>query len=75
VTPRLLSRGKRSLLFTMTPTIALPSLYREAVTSLASGKSPETVLEDLVHKGLPEMYARGLISDALSESGTMAANG
>jgi len=59
----------------MTPTIALPSLYREAVTSLASGKSPEAVLENLVQKGLPETYARSLISDALSESGTMAANG
>jgi hypothetical protein len=50
----------------MTPTIALPALYREAVTSLASGKSPQAVLEDLVKKGLPESYARSLMADAMT---------
>ena len=52
----------------MTPSIALPSIYREAVTSLASGKTPETVLDNLVQKGVPETYARTLMAAALSES-------
>ena len=57
----------------MTPSIALPSVYREAVTWLASGKSTEVVLEYLVKKGLPERYARSLMAAAQSESRTMAA--
>lgn len=52
----------------MTPSIALPSLYREAVISLASGKSPETVLSNLIQKGLLERYARTLMAAALAES-------
>ena len=52
----------------MTPSIALPSLYREALTSLASGKSPETVLESLVKKGLLERYARPLVAAAQAEN-------
>jgi hypothetical protein len=52
----------------MSPTIALPSVYREALTSFVSGKSPETVLDGLVKKGLPEQYARTLMAAALSES-------
>jgi hypothetical protein len=48
----------------MTPSIALPSLYREAVTSLASGKSPQTVLDNLLRKGLLEPYARNLVAAA-----------
>jgi hypothetical protein len=52
----------------MTPTIALPSLYREAVNSFASGKTPETVLDSLVKKGLPEPYARDLMAAALRAS-------
>ena len=48
----------------MTPSIALPSLYREALTSLASGQSPEAVLEGLVKKGLLEHYARNLVAAA-----------
>lgn len=52
----------------MTPSIALSTLYREAVRSFASGKSPETVLDDLVDKGVPERYARTLMAAALSES-------
>ena len=60
--------GKKGACFIMTPSIALPSLYREAVTSLASGKSPETVLDSLVQKGLLERYARTLMAAALAES-------
>jgi hypothetical protein len=56
----------------MTPSIALPSLYREAVTSLASGKTPETVLDYLVKKGVLEQYARTLMTAALSESRMMS---
>jgi hypothetical protein len=67
VTPGLFSREKVAC-FTMTPSIALPSVYREAVTWFASGKSTETVLEYLVKKGLPESYARNLMAAALSES-------
>jgi hypothetical protein len=52
----------------MTPSIALPSLYREALTSLASGMSPETVLDSLVKKGLLERYARNLVAAALIAS-------
>jgi hypothetical protein len=52
----------------MTPTIALPSLYREAIRSLASGKAPETVLDSLVKKGLPEPYARNLMTAAMMAS-------
>jgi hypothetical protein len=52
----------------MTPSIALPSLYREAVTLLASGKTPETVLDNLVKKGLVEPYARNLMAAALKAS-------
>jgi hypothetical protein len=52
----------------MTPSIALPSLYREALTSLASGKSPQTVLDSLVKKGLLEPYARNLLAAALIAS-------
>lgn len=48
----------------MTPSIALPSLYQEALTLLASGKSPETVLEGLMKKGLLEHYARNLVAAA-----------
>jgi len=54
----------------MTPSIALPSLYREALTSLASGESPETVLDRLVKKGLLERYARPLVAAAQTESRT-----
>jgi hypothetical protein len=52
----------------MTPSIALPSLYWEAVTLLASGKAPETVLDNLVRKGLVEPYARNLMAAALKAS-------
>jgi hypothetical protein len=52
----------------MTPSIALPSLYREAVTSFACGKSAKTVLDYLIGKGLPENYAVRLMAAALSES-------
>ena len=52
----------------MTPSIALPSLYREALTSLAEGKSPQTVLDSLVKKGLPEPYASNLVAAALMAS-------
>ena len=52
----------------MTPSIALPSLYREALTSLSAGKSPETVLDSLIDKGLLETYARKLIAVAVNES-------
>jgi hypothetical protein len=52
----------------MTPSIALPSLYREALTSLAAGESPETVLDSLVKKGLLEPYARNLMAAALIAS-------
>lgn len=52
----------------MTPSVALPSVYREALTSLASGKSPEMVLDWLLQKGLLEQYARSLMAAALAES-------
>jgi hypothetical protein len=52
----------------MTPSIALPSLYREALTSLTSGESPETVLDSLVKKGLLERYARPLVAAAQAET-------
>jgi hypothetical protein len=52
----------------MTPSIALPSLYREAVMLLASGQSPETVLDNLLKKGLMEPYARNLMAAALNAS-------
>ena len=54
----------------MTPSIALPSLYREALTSLASGKAPEMVLDSLVKKGLLERYARPLVAAAQAECRT-----
>jgi hypothetical protein len=57
------SRAKGAC-FEMTPTIALPSLYREAVTLFADGNSPETVVDNLVAKGLPEPYARNLVTAA-----------
>jgi hypothetical protein len=74
VPPILLSREKGAC-FTMTPSIALPSLYREALSFFASGKSTETVLNYLVQKGLPERYARTLMAAAQTESRTMAAAG
>jgi hypothetical protein len=52
----------------MTPSIALPSLYREALRSLTAGKSPETVLDNLVKKGMLEEYARPLMAQALEEA-------
>jgi hypothetical protein len=52
----------------MTPSIALPSLYREALKSLTAGKSPETVLDNLVKKGMLEEYARPLMAQALEEA-------
>jgi hypothetical protein len=52
----------------MTPSIALPSLYREAVMLLAAGKSPETVVDNLVKKGVLEPYARNLTAAALKAS-------
>lgn len=52
----------------MTPTIALPSLYKEAVSLLASGKTPDSVLDSLMKKGLPEPYARNLMAAALMAS-------
>ncbi len=52
----------------MTPSIALPSLYREAVISFACGKSAKMVLDNLIEKGLPENYALRLMAAALSES-------
>jgi hypothetical protein len=58
----------------MTPSIALPSLYREALKSLASGKSPDTVLESLVKKGLLERYARPLLAAAQAESRSTSRN-
>jgi hypothetical protein len=62
------SAGQKGACSTMTPSIALPSLYREAVASFASGKSPDAVLDYLVEKGLPERYARSLMAVALSDS-------
>jgi len=52
----------------MTPSIALPSVYREALTSLSAGKSPETILDSLLEKGLLEPYARKLLAAAVNES-------
>jgi hypothetical protein len=52
----------------MTPSVALTSIYREAVTSFASGKTPETVLDYLLKQGVLEMYARTLMAAAQSES-------
>jgi hypothetical protein len=52
----------------MTPTIALPQVYRQAVTSFAAGKSAEAVLDDLIKKGLPESYARNLMTAAFRET-------
>jgi hypothetical protein len=52
----------------MTPSIALPSLYREAVISLTAGNSPDSVLNSLVNQGLLERYARTLLAAALVES-------
>jgi hypothetical protein len=52
----------------MTPSIALPSLYREALTAFASGKSPDAVVDNLVRKGLPEIYARELVAAAMGET-------
>jgi hypothetical protein len=51
----------------MAPSIALPTLYREALTSFSSGKSPDSVVNLLVKKGLPEPYARTLAIEALKE--------
>jgi hypothetical protein len=51
----------------MAPSIALPTLYREALTSFSRGKSPDSVLNLLVNKGLPEPYARTLMLEALKE--------
>jgi hypothetical protein len=52
----------------MTPSIALPSVYREAVNLFASGKSPDLVLENLINKGMPESYARNLMTAAFREA-------
>src|ERR1700728_3044492 len=60
VTPGLFSRGKGAC-FTMTHSIALPTLYRVAVRSFSSGQAPEMILNYLVDKGLPESYARTLM--------------
>ncbi|MGA3188499.1 MAG: hypothetical protein ABSF22_15445 [Bryobacteraceae bacterium] len=51
----------------MTPTIALPTLYQEALVSFAKGKKPQMVLSDLVNQGLPEPHARALMAEALKE--------
>jgi hypothetical protein len=51
----------------MAPSIALPTLYREALTSFSVGKSPDSVVNLLVNKGLPEPYARTLMTEALAE--------
>jgi hypothetical protein len=51
----------------MAPSIALPTLYREALHSFSSGKSQDSVLNLLVHKGLPEPYARSLMIEAWKE--------
>ena len=63
----LLSRAKGAC-FTMTHSIALPTLYRVAVRSFSSGQAPEMILNYLVDKGLPESYARTLMAAALTES-------
>jgi len=52
----------------MTPTVALTSVYREAVTSFASGKSPDVVLNTLIMKGVLESYARNLMTAAYRET-------
>jgi hypothetical protein len=52
----------------MTPSVALPSVYREAVTSFASGQTPDVVLDNLIKKGLPESYARNLMVAAFRET-------
>jgi len=51
----------------MTASIALPTLYEEALISFAHGKSPDTVLKDLVSQGLPEPHARVLMDEALRQ--------
>jgi hypothetical protein len=67
VTLTAFSRGKGAC-FKMTPSIALSSLYREALASLVAGESPETVLDSMVKKGLQEHYARNLVAAALIAS-------
>lgn len=52
----------------MTPSIALPSLYREIVTSFAMGKPSDCILNALVQKGVPEEYARTLMTAACCEA-------
>src|SRR5258708_1876419 len=54
----------------MAPSIALPTLYREALTSFTTGKSPDSVVNLLVQKGLPEPYARTLMTEALNAKRT-----
>jgi len=51
----------------MAPSIALPTLYREALRSFSNGKSPDSVVNLLVDKGLPEPYARNLMIEAWKE--------
>jgi hypothetical protein len=51
----------------MTPSIALPSVYKEALASLEAGKAPEVVLDNLVKKGLLEQYARRLLDAAAKQ--------
>ena len=54
-------------IFMMTPSIALPSLYKEALASLAAGKEPDVVLDNLIKKGLLEQYARRLLDAAAKQ--------
>lgn len=54
----------------MTPSIALPSLYRTVIAWFDSGKTADIVLNELIHKGVPEKYARPLMAAALLESHT-----
>lgn len=52
----------------MTPSIALPSLYKTVIAWFESGKTVDLVLNELIHKGVPEKYARPLMAAALLES-------
>jgi hypothetical protein len=51
----------------MDPTVALPALLRVALNALKMGNSPDSVLDTLVRKGLPEPYARKLMDAALTQ--------
>jgi hypothetical protein len=64
VTPHVSSRKKRSLP-RMTPSIALPTLYQEALVSFAQGKNEANVLKNLTDQGLPEPHAKALMDEAL----------